>query len=67
MTSLPIIGNLVSPFFLSGASGFNALVCMGSFSTNAGSGFSSLGSFWPSTLFSKFSSVSWGVGGNFLF
>ena len=57
----------MSPFFRSGASGFYALVCMGSFSTNAGSGFSSLGSFWPSTLFSKFSSVSRGVGGNFLF
>ena len=57
----------MSPFFHLGASGFNALVCMGSFSTNAGSGFSSLGSFWPSTLFSKFSYVSCGVGGNFFF
>ena len=60
-------GNLVSLFFQSGASGFNALVGMGSFSTNAGSGFSFFGSLWHSTLFSKFSSVSWGVGGNFLF
>ena len=57
----------MSPFFHSGASGLNALVCMVSFSTNAGSVFSSLGSFWLSTLFSKFASVSRGVGGNFLF
>lgn len=58
VASLTIIGNGVSSFFHSGASGFNAFVCMGSFSTNAGSDFCSLGLFWPSTLFSKFSFVS---------
>ena len=64
---MPIIGNCVSSFFHSGASGFNVLGCMGRFSTNAVSYFSSLGLFWLSVLFSKFSSVSLGVGGNFLF